>query len=259
MLRQLSKFSSLIYWDKKKVFPLKNVSLFAHNISNIFVFDEINRQYHVVKEERRQCSCVNKLCHTTVKYTSKAKCVYTFLSRRFLSYESEAKHIVERFTPTANSSIFAFHSTQGFTRSAPSLVFLLLPHDHSQQKWMKSNFFFLAWNFSKANLSHRLGRKSLESVMDRKEMEWKVIRDGVWCTGCWLKCILRVMKIRLTTTNDYEIDCWEWVWEERSPNNNNFYDLFFIIIFLEKHGFPIFNIPWCTFRPNCDVIRKGRL
>lgn len=31
----------------------------------------------------------------------------------------------------------------------------------------------------------------------------------------------------------------EWMWEERA-NNNNFYDLFFIIIFLEKHGFPIF-------------------
>jgi hypothetical protein len=37
-----------------------------------------------------------------------------------------------------NSSIFAFHSTQGFARSALSLVFS--PHDHSQQKWMNETF-----------------------------------------------------------------------------------------------------------------------
>ena len=40
------------------------------------------------------------------------------------------------------SLLFIQHKV--FTRSAPSLVFSLLPHDRSQQKWMKRRIFFAA-------------------------------------------------------------------------------------------------------------------
>lgn len=43
----------------------------------------------------------------------------------------------------------------------------------------------------------------------------------------------------MATAMGYEIDGLNEC-ERRGTNNNNFYDLFFIIIFLEKHGFPIF-------------------
>lgn len=58
------------------------------------------------------------------------------LSHRSLSQKAKQNISSSVLHQQANSSIFAFHSTQGFTRSAPSLVFIL-PHDHSQQKWMK--------------------------------------------------------------------------------------------------------------------------
>lgn len=41
--------------------------------------------------------------------------------------------------------------------------------------------------------------------------------------------------------------------ERRGPNNKNFYDLFFIIIFLEKHGFPIFK--FATFKPTFSMFK----
>lgn len=41
------------------------------------------------------------------------------------------------------------------------------------------------------------------------------------------------------------------------PNNNKFYDLFFIIFFLEKHGFPSFM--FATFNKIFDYFRREKL
>lgn len=47
----------------------------------------------------------------------------------------------------------------------------------------------------------------------------------------------------------------QWMWEGRGvPNNNNFYDLFFIIIFFRKTWLPHFYVWhfWSVFRPFVD-------